>query len=170
MATLKKTLIVLNKLQTEGLWQQYAIGGAVAALFYIEPFQTEDLDILILLTPAESASLAPLSRIFEYLRHEGFAESGPFVMIHGVPVQFLIAYSPLVEEAVRQSKEVLYEDVPTRVLLPEHLSAIMVETGRAKDRARFDLMRQQAELDCEKLRLIATQFGLLERMDRWTNE
>lgn len=166
---MKKTLEVLNGLEKAGFWDRYAIGGAVAALFYVEPFQTEDLDILILLQHEAAASLAPLSRIYAELRKQGYIEDGPFVMIEGIPVQFLLAYSPLVEEAVREAPEVMYEDARTRVLSAEYLSAIMVDTGRDKDRARLALMRSQAELDEGKLRAIAVRYGLEERLALWTN-
>lgn len=167
---MRRTLEVLNRLEQEGLWLRYAVGGAVAALFYIEPFQTEDLDILILLGSSDAASLAPLSKIYERLRREGYAEEGPFMMIEGVPVQFLVAYSPLVEEAVRSALEVRYEDVATRVPLPEHLAAIMIEAGREKDRARFALMLEQSGLDHDKLRQIVRSYQLEERMLRWTSQ
>jgi len=42
---MKKTLEVINELKKEGLINDYAIGGAVGALRWTEPFFTEDLDI-----------------------------------------------------------------------------------------------------------------------------
>jgi len=41
----EKTLRVINRMETDGVIGRYAIGGAVAAIFYIEPFTTYDLDI-----------------------------------------------------------------------------------------------------------------------------
>ena len=65
---LRKTIEVVTKLYERGAIQRYAIAGAVAALNYIEPALTQDLDILvsiadfenrksglILLTPIENA-------------------------------------------------------------------------------------------------------------------
>ena len=46
-----KTLQFLNQMVADGIVEQYAIAGAVAALNYIEPSVTEDLDILILIQP-----------------------------------------------------------------------------------------------------------------------
>lgn len=46
---IRKTLLVLNELEKSGFFRRYAIGGAIGAIFYIEAFETEDLDILILL-------------------------------------------------------------------------------------------------------------------------
>jgi hypothetical protein len=44
---LRKTIGVIAQLAAEGAIRQYAIAGAVAALNYIQPTLTEDLDILI---------------------------------------------------------------------------------------------------------------------------
>lgn len=45
--SLRKTIEVVTKLAERGAIQRYAIAGAVAALNYIEPTLTEDLDILV---------------------------------------------------------------------------------------------------------------------------
>ena len=45
--SLEKTIEVVTKLAERGTIKQYAITGAVAALNYIQPTLTEDLDILV---------------------------------------------------------------------------------------------------------------------------
>jgi hypothetical protein len=45
--SMRKTIEVVAKLAELGAFRSYAIAGAVAALNYIEPTLTEDLDILI---------------------------------------------------------------------------------------------------------------------------
>ncbi len=56
---MEKTLQVLNALERDGLFRRYAIGGAMAATFYIEPVLTFDLDVFILLpkTPGDLLTL-----------------------------------------------------------------------------------------------------------------
>lgn len=44
---LRKTVEVVAKLAERGVIERYAIAGAVAALNYIQPTLTEDLDILV---------------------------------------------------------------------------------------------------------------------------
>jgi hypothetical protein len=44
---MEATLAVLNRLVEAGLVERYAIGGAVGAIFWIEPFDTIDLDIFV---------------------------------------------------------------------------------------------------------------------------
>ena len=46
---MRKTLEVINELKEEGLIKDYVVGGGIAALFYIEPFLTYDLDISTIL-------------------------------------------------------------------------------------------------------------------------
>jgi hypothetical protein len=45
--SLRKTVEVVTRLATSGVIESYAIAGAVAALNYIQPTLTEDLDILV---------------------------------------------------------------------------------------------------------------------------
>ena len=67
-------------------------------------------------------------------------------LIEGVPVQFLPAYNALLEEALKEACEMLYEEVSSRVVRAEHLIAICLQTGRDKDRERVRIFREQAEL------------------------
>src|SRR4051812_6401852 len=46
-AAMKETLEVINRMQADGVIDQYAIGGAVGATFYLEPIATVDLDIFV---------------------------------------------------------------------------------------------------------------------------
>ena len=119
----------------------------MAATFYTEPFLTFDLDVFVVLprTPGGLLTLAPL---YDALRTRGYSEQeNECIRIEGVPVQFLPAYNTLVEEALNEAQEIMYEDVPARVLRSEHLLAICLQTGRSKDRERVRILREQAKLD-----------------------
>lgn len=164
---MRKTIELLNEIEQLGYFTKYAIGGAIGALFYVDPFETEDLDILILLPP-QAHPLAPLSDIYEEMRRRGYREDGPYIIIEGTPVQLIPAYNQLVEESVSLAPDKLYDGVRTRVPDAEHLAAIMVQTGRTKDRIRLDEMRKQASLDEGKLLEILTRYGLRARYDQWT--
>ncbi|MGH7981767.1 MAG: hypothetical protein ACREFF_01310, partial [Candidatus Udaeobacter sp.] len=72
-------------------------------------------------TAGRRLTLAPL---YDALRARGYAEENECIIIEGVPVQFLPAYNSLVEEALNQAQEIMFEEVPTRVLRSEHLVAI----------------------------------------------
>ena len=156
---MEKTLRVLNDLERTGVVSRYAIGGAMAATFYVEPVLTFDLDVFIVL-PGTSGALLTLSPLYEALRAQGYQEEKECVNIEGVPVQFLPAYNALVEEALAEAREVMYEATPTRVLRAEHLLAIALQTDRAKDRERVRLLREQASLDSDCLATLLVRHGL----------
>ncbi len=46
---MKRTIEVLNELERDAVFSRYAIGGAMGAVFYTEPFLTFDLDVFIVL-------------------------------------------------------------------------------------------------------------------------
>ncbi len=161
------TLQILNELEREGVLGRYAIGGAMGATFYVEPLLTFDLDVFIVL-PQTGGGLLTLTPLYEALRQRGYAEEGDCVNIEGVPVQFLPAYNALLEEALAEADETLYEQTPTRVLRAEHLAAICVQTGREKDRQRVRVFLEEAVLDMARLDAVLTRHNLKEKWNQWT--
>lgn len=91
----------------DGVIEQYAIGGAVAAIFYIEPINTNDLDIFFHVKDS-SVGLDILAPRYEYLSGLGYKGQRETIDIKGWPVQFLLVFNPLLEEAVEQAKEVRF--------------------------------------------------------------
>jgi hypothetical protein len=106
--SLRKTIEVVTKLAEQGAIQRYAIAGAVAALNYIEPTLTEDLDILVSVAHFETrqSGLILLTPIEKALASMGYTErSDVGYMIEGWPVQFLPVASALDEEALEKASE-----------------------------------------------------------------
>jgi hypothetical protein len=161
---MEKTLQVLNQMVHDGVLEQYAIGGAVAAIFYIEPINTNDLDVFFTVTSSDS-DLSILSPIYAYLVNLGYEVQGEAVEIEGWPVQFLPVFNPLIEEAVQQASKTTFETTTTRVMTAEHLIAIMLQTGRLKDFARIQQFLQREIPDDEKLESILKRHELTEQ---WT--
>ena len=156
---MEKTLRVLNRMVKEGVIEQYAIGGAVAAIFYIEPLNTNDLDIFFHLRDA-APKLAFLGPIYSYLSKLGYHPKNESIEIEGWPVQLLPAFNPLIEEALGQANEIRFQRTKTRVLKAEHLMAIMLQTGRLKDYAQFVETRR---FDERRLTDILSRHGLLKK-------
>jgi hypothetical protein len=159
---MEKTLQVLNELESKGLIVKYAIGGAIAATFYMEPVLTYGLDVFVSLS-VSADSLVLFSPIYEYLRGKGYATEHEHVLIEGVPVQFLPAYNALVEEALEHARETSYGKTQTRVLRAEHLLAIMLQIYRPKDKTRLTQMLEEAEIDGAYLTGILERHGLDQR-------
>jgi len=163
---MEATLKVLNDLERSGVISRYAIGGAIGATFYVEPVLTFDLDVFVVL-PQAQGGLLTLTPLYEALRARGYREEDECINIEGVPVQFLPAYNALLEEALEEAQEKRYESTPTRVLRAEHLLAIALQTGRDKDRERVRLLREQAPLDKEYLKMVLVRHQLEERWSQW---
>src|ERR1700730_16648150 len=72
---MKQTLGVLNRMEAEGIIGQYAISGAFAAYYYVEPTVTEDLDSIhrMLYTKKHEPSS---QTIYKRLRHSCAQGSG----------------------------------------------------------------------------------------------
>ena len=163
---MRRTLQVLNELEQKGHLSRYAIGGAMGATFYVEPLLTFDLDVFVVLSQT-SGGLLSLAPLYEALRTRGYAEEGECVLIEGVPVQFLPAYNALLEEALAEAHGTTYEGTFARVLRPEHLVAICLQTGRDKDRERVRIFRAQAKLDMDYLRGVLKRHQLEARWNEW---
>lgn len=165
---MKKALQIINRMQNEGLFSKYAIGGGIASLFYIEPIATFDLDIFILLLE-EAGSLVSLTPIYEWLSQRGYNPEKEHILIEGIPVQFIPAYNDLVNDAVNNAVEMLYEDEKTFVIRPEYLIAIMLQTNRPKDRDRLFKIWDQADTDEILLRKILVKHKLLAIYEEFRN-
>jgi hypothetical protein len=164
----KRTIEVLNELEKEGVFYRYAIGGAMGAIFYTEPFLTFDLDVFVVL-PQAAGGLLSLVPIYNALHARDYEQKeNECVVIEGIPVQFLPAYNALVEEALDHAQQIMYENVPARVLRSEYLVAIALQTGRSKDRERVRILLEQAQLDMNLLADILKRHQLEEKWKQWT--
>lgn len=167
---MKATLEMINGMVNDGIISGYAIGGAVGATFYLEPLATADVDILVMLSTAPESSLISLAPIYDYLRTRGCQVEGERVVVGDWPVQFLPAHSALEQEALAQAVETEVEGVRTRVLSAEHLVAIALKTGRAKDYARIVQFFDQDAVDAHKLNRILRRHELADKWEKFARK
>jgi len=166
---LESTIRVLNAMKAAGVVEDYAIGGAIGALFYMEPIETHDLDIFVALPESESGLLT-LEGVYNYLRRRGCVPDGEHVMVEGVAVQILVPATSLQAEALEQAALRSYGGEEVKVMTAEHLVAIMAELNRPKDRVRIALFLEQYDVDGEKLHEILTRHGLGKKWKRLSRE
>lgn len=127
---LEKALRILNRLKRTRLIRDYAIGGGYAVNYYLEPILTYDLDIYVLMD--EDQEFCALDR---YFTREGYEIENVYIMIEGMPVQFLPTYiHPVLDEAVKKAKKIRFGGVTTKVLNAEHLIATLLMAFRPKDK------------------------------------
>jgi hypothetical protein len=164
---MKATLEVINQMQAEGVIGKYAIGGAVGATFYLEPLATLDIGIFVSLkNPPDNPLLMP-TPIYDYLTSRGYKTEKECLIIEGWPVQFLPPSDALDEEALQQAVGTEVEGVRAWVITAEHLVAIALRTGRAKDFARILQFVESGVLDPSQLDLILQRHGLLEKWEQF---
>jgi hypothetical protein len=157
---IKEVITVINQMQADGVIDRYAIGGAVGATFYLEPVATLDVDIFIAFKPVAGSSLISPQPVFDYLKARGCLMEGEYIVIGGWPVQFLPPTGALVEEALREAVEKNVEQTSACVFTAEHLAAIALQTGRAKDKARLLQFIESDALDIQKFLAILERHHL----------
>ena len=166
-----QTIQVLNRMVEDRVIDSYAIGGAVAALNYVEARSTSDLDIFITFDNASLSGLVTLGPIVGYLATLGYTDwRDEGLLIEGWPVQFLPVSDGLDVEALAEAIEIeddfgSGENIKTRVFSAEHVVAIAARTGRSKDFLRIDDFLEQEAVDTKRLRDILHHHGLV---DKWT--
>src|SRR5262245_47563721 len=113
---LAEVLRAANGLVATGLIEDWTLGGALAAIYYVEPFTTYDADSSV--TPKDKGLTAGIPAIYAHLQERGWQVEREHLVIRGFPVQFLAA-SGLTEEAVLEAERIEYEGVPAKVFRAE---------------------------------------------------
>ena len=165
---MKKTLEIINELKKEGLIKEYAIGGAIGVMKWVEPFFTRDLDIFVIpiqeISKKEVISFLPM---YDYLKGKGYNEwVGQWIIIEGVSVEFLPAEG-LAKESVENAVEVKFEDVKTKVMTHEYLIALLLRAGRDKDIRKIEMLLSQTDIDMNRLMEILTKYNLTEKFENF---
>jgi DNA-binding Lrp family transcriptional regulator len=149
----EKVIRRLNRLKRAGVIKDYAIGGAHAVAYYLEPIKTLDLDIFVF---AESDRDFYIFR--SYIKKAGFKMRGTHVIIDDTPVHFLPgSLHPFINEAVRKAKRISVRNIPSKVLTVEYLIVSLLMAFRLKDKMVIPDLLELA--DMEKLGIIIERFS-----------
>jgi hypothetical protein len=162
--SISQVIALVNQMEADGVIERYAVGGAVGATFYLEPVATLDVDIFVAFRQEPGQLLISPQPILDYLAARGGVLEREYIVVAGWPVQFLPPTSPLVEEALAQAVTVDVDGTPARVFTAEHLAAIALQTGRAKDKARLLQFIEAGAIRAEVFQTILAHHGLV---DRW---
>ena len=68
---MEPTFAVINDMVADGVIENYAVAGAIGAMFYVEPFSTKDPYVFIL-TPEDQLVLEIPG--LNYLKNRGYTE------------------------------------------------------------------------------------------------
>jgi hypothetical protein len=163
MPSLADVFGTLNEMQSDGVISDYAIGGAMAALFYVEVTRTYDIDVFALI-PAQHGLIVDMTDLYAWARKRGFEARAEHLLIHSVPVQFLSANDGLEREAVAQAQQFDYQGVAVRVMRPEYLVALFTRAGGPGRRERALLLLRAGVVDEDELNAILARYNL---SDKW---
>ncbi len=145
-------------MRAEGVVTSYALFGAVAQMRYTEPMATLDADVLVSVPHPERLDL--LAPLYDFCARRGYSTDGEAVRVGAWPVQFIPVFSALTEEALAQAEEADIEGVPVRVVSADHLAAIGLSVGRAKDFARVLALLEAGATTAERVAALAGRHGL----------
>jgi hypothetical protein len=157
----RDALIAVGQLRDAGIISDYAVGGAMAFVFWTEPVSTFDLDVFAIL-PATGGPLVSLAPVYEWASRRGYPVEKEHVIMGGVPVQIIPAHNDLAEEAVREAAVLDVEGLPVRVIRPEHLIALYLEpSARTQKRLeRVASLLESGPVDRTRLASILSRHGL----------
>jgi hypothetical protein len=145
----------LHRLKQAGVIRDYAIGGAHAVAYYLEPVNTLDFDIFILVESDQD-----FYGFRSYIRKAGFKMSRAHVLIDNTPVHFFPgSMDPFINEAIRKAKRIRVGRIPAKVLSVEYLIVAFLKSFRLKDKMVIPDLLELADRD-----------NLTAIIERYTNE
>jgi len=162
---MERVLQVINGMEAAGVIDNYAIGGGIAAIYYIEPYDTDDLDIFVPVSAVAvgKAGLISLEPIYSYLAQKGYEASREGVQIEDWLVQFIPTFHPIQVEALQHTVQTKYGQTETKIFSPEYLAAELLRSGRLKDQMRVLALLETGKLDKVLFHDIIRRHGLTEK-------
>lgn len=161
---MEKVIQVLNRMQADGIIEKLAIGGGIAAIYYLPPYNTDDVDVFFLPVLVTESGLVSLEPIYSYLEKLGYYPTKEGVLIEDWPVQFVAPFKSIQEEAIVEARQVTYGNTQTLIFSAEHLAAELLRSGRPKDHSRVINLIQERKLDMGVFRNIVRRHDLA---DQW---
>jgi hypothetical protein len=155
----------LNRIQAAGIISSYAVGGGIGMQEYIEVSFTDDIDVFVVVAGAASGPLVSIGPIWADLVAHGAQEDHLYLVIGGWKMQVLTASTPLQNEAVLHARPKDFGGHIGRIMGPEHLAAIALNTGRVKDYIRIVELIGRGRLDMDVFVQLIDRYGLQSRWD-----
>ena len=168
-------LAALGEMHELGIIENYAIGGAFAAILHSEPISTIDLDIFFIFKEKQIGPVLSLEKLYDFSRSKGFTFDHEFINIDGWLVQFVESSdNPLWSEAIENADVMTIGSLDACVIGREHLVVMWLFAGRPKDYQKIAMFVDADILDYEKLNDILNRHDLLVKWEtekwRFANE
>ena len=168
-------LAALGEMHELGIIENYAIGGAFAAILHSEPISTIDLDVFFFFKEKQTGAVLSLEKLYDFAKGKGFTFDHEFINIDGWLVQFVeSSENPLWSEAIDNADVLTIGHLEAKVIGREHLVAMWLFAARPKDYQKITMFIDADILDHEKLNDILIRHGLLVKWEaekwRFANE
>jgi hypothetical protein len=132
----------MNRLKQHRVIKDYAVFRAVAATFYMEPMFTEDMDVIVLVESDEE-SIKTFRRVGEFAQ----GMEGMHYVFGDVPVQlFPTTLKPVYRDALENALNRRIENTRVKVVVPEYLILLYLESFRPRDRFRIQQLLPKANI------------------------
>ncbi len=154
-------------MQKIGIIENYAIGGAFAAILHAEPISTIDLDIFFFFKEEQPGPVLSLEKIYDFARSKGHTFDHEFINIDGWLIQFIeSSKNPLWSESIDTADELKINHRYARVIDREHLVAMWLFAGRPKDYQKISMFVDGEILDYRKLNEVLERHNLLIKWEK----
>jgi hypothetical protein len=131
---MERVIQVINRMQADGIIGKYAIGGGIAAIYYLEPYDTDDIDVFIPIAAVavDQVGLSSLEPIYGYLKNLGYHPVREGVLIEDWLVQFIPTFESVQEEGSRRPSMFLTERLRPKYSLPSTspLNSCVLDAGK----------------------------------------
>ena len=106
--------------------------------------------------------LVSLEPIYDWARRSNYREEAEHIFIGRMPVQFIPAHNALAEEAIATAAELDFEGQPARVIRPEYLIALYLETSARthKRLERAAALLEEGSVDRGLLNTVLRKYNL----------
>lgn len=142
----------------DGVIVNYAVFGAVAQMRYTEAVTTLDADILVAVPQPDALDV--LTSIYAFCTTRGYRAEGEAIRVGDWPVQFIPAFNPLTEAAMKNAEIGDVDGIALRVVRADYLAVIALSVGRAKDLTRVLALREAGAVTNGQIAALAGQHGL----------
>jgi hypothetical protein len=169
---MERVIQVLNRMQSDGVVDNYAIGGGIAAIYYLEPYDTGDIDVFIpaVAVTVGEAGLISLEPVYDYLKTLGYLPLKEGVLIEDWLVQFIPTFEPMQDEAISTSRRVTYGETETNIFTADYLAAELLRSGRRKDHARVIALIEGNRVDMKLFRDIIVRHHLTDKWKKFARQ
>lgn len=158
---MKPLVSLFNEMQKKKIIRKWALGGGVAAKYYVNPPVTKDIDFFVIV---DDMSLSFMGPIYAYMLEQGAVFDGHLFKFKGVIIDIIPAMNELVTEAVNEANTVVMEGAHVNIIDPNYLAAIALSVGRKKDIDRVNRLLDAGKLT-QCFKQLVLKYDLpLERM------